>query len=156
MKTFTALALALSATFATAQEAAPTAADTFTKTSLPLVGLVEQGVEYHAVALAGKQCGLLADAEVSYWYKYWDVALAVMLSERENAQAAKDAVSSRSLDKLENRTSYYLQNGCGSPELLGKVWSMKKRLRLNGLALKQLDEAYDKAQLDLFKNDGHR
>ena len=106
VKTFTALAFALSAIFATAQEAAPTAVDTFTKTSLPLVGLVEQGVEYQTVALAGKQCGLLADAEVSYWYRYWDVALSVMLIERENAQAAKDAVSSKSLDKLEKRTSY--------------------------------------------------
>lgn len=54
MKTITALALALSATFATAQEAAPTAADTFANTALPLASLVDQGVEYQAVAMAAK------------------------------------------------------------------------------------------------------
>lgn len=156
MKTITALALALSATFATAQEAAPTAADTFARTSLPLAGLVNQGVEYQAVAMAAKQCALFADAEVSYWYRYWNAALSVMLSEREDAQASKESVSSKNLDKLEKRTNYYLQTGCSSPELLAEVGSMKKRLRLNGLALKQLNEAYDKAQLDLFKYDGHK
>ena len=69
MKTITALALVLSATFATAQEAAPTAADTFAETSLPLASLVDQGVEYQAVAMAAKRCALFSDAEVSYWQK---------------------------------------------------------------------------------------
>ncbi|KQY00175.1 hypothetical protein ASD28_12655 [Massilia sp. Root133] len=114
MKNIAALVLALSTTFATAQEAAPTAADTFAKTSSPLAGFVEQGVEYQAVAMAGKQCGLFSDAEVSYGYKYCNVALAVMLSEREDAQASEE------------------------------------------LALKQLNQAYDKAQLDLFKYDGRK
>lgn len=156
MKTITALALALSATFATAQEAAPTAADTFAKTSLPLASLVEQGVEYQAVAMAGKQCRLFSDAEVSYWHNYWNAALTVMLSEREDAQASKESVSSKNLDKLEKRTNYYLQTGCGSPELLAKVGNMKRRLRVNGLALKQLQECFDAAVVDLYKNDSQR
>jgi len=156
MKTIAALFLALSTAFANAQETAPTAADTFTKTSLPLTVLVDQGVEYQAVAVAAKQCGLLSDAEVSYWYKYWNTALAVILSEREEAQASKESVSSRNLDKLEKRTTYYITTGCGSPELLAKVGSMKRRLRLNGLALKQLQEGFDAAVVDLYKNDGQR
>lgn len=113
-------------------------------------------MDYQSVSQATKQCGLFSNAEVSYWYKYWNVALAVMLSEQEDAQASKESVSSRNLDKLEKRMNYYLQAGCGNLELLAKLGSMKKRLRLNGLALKQLDKAYDKAQLDLFKYDGYK
>lgn len=70
-----------------------------------------------------------------------------MLSEREDAQASKESVSSKNLGKLEKRTNYYLQAGCGSPELLAKV-GMKRRLRLNGLALKQLQEGFDAAVVD--------
>lgn len=33
---------------------------------------------------------------------------------------------------------------------------MKRRLRLNGLALKQLQEGFDAAVVDLYKNDGQR
>jgi hypothetical protein len=113
-------------------------------------------MDYQLVSRAAKQCGLFSDAEVSYWYKSWNVAMAVMLSEREDAQASKELVSSRNLDKLEKRTSYYLQTGCDSPELLVKVGSMKRRLRLNGLALKQMLEGFDAAAVDLYKNDSQR
>jgi hypothetical protein len=106
-------------------------------------------MDYQSVSREAKQCGLFSDAEVSYWYKSWNVAMAVMLSEREDAQESKELVSSRNLDKLEKRTSYYLQTGCDSPELLVKVGSMKRRLRLNGLALKQMLEGFDAAAVDL-------
>jgi hypothetical protein len=93
---------------------------------------------------------------VSYWYKYWNAALSIALSEREAAQVSKESTSSRNMDKLEKRANYYLTTGCGSPELLAKVGSMKRRLRLNGLALKQLQEGFDAAVVDLYKNDGHK
>lgn len=65
-------------------------------------------MDYHSVSRAAKQCGLFSDVEVSYWYKSWNVAMAVSLSKREDAQASKELVSSRISDKLEKRTSYYL------------------------------------------------
>jgi hypothetical protein len=93
---------------------------------------------------------------VSYWSRYWGAALSVMLSEREAAQVSKESGNSRNMDKLEKRADYYLSTRCVSPELLAKVGSMKRRLRLNGLALKQLQEVFDSAVADLSKNDGQK
>jgi hypothetical protein len=71
-----------------------------------------------------------------------------MLSELEAAQVLRESVNSRNMDKLEKRADHYLTMRCGSPELLAKVGSMKRRLRLNGLALKQLQEVFDSAVAD--------
>ena len=145
-------ALALSAApSVSAQPAAPTPAEIFTQTKLALPALVEQGVEYDAVMFAGKTCRLFTVAEQNYWNQLWKLSSDTVFSSHDQTLFDAEKRSERSVDKIEARVSYFRKAGCKSPELVAKVRDMKKRMRLQGFALKQATEANGAAVMDLYK-----
>jgi hypothetical protein len=145
-------ALALSAaTFVSAQPTALTPAEMFTQTKVALPTLVEQGLEYDAVMFAGKRCKLFTVAEQNYWNQLWKISSDTVLSPHDQQLFDEEKRSKRSVDKVEARVSYFRKAGCASPELVAKVRDMKKRMRLQGFALKQATEANDAAIMDLYK-----
>jgi hypothetical protein len=145
-------ALALSAAASvSAQPAAPTPAERFTQTRVALPTLVEQGLEYDSVMFAGKRCKLFTVAEQNYWNQLWKLSSDTVFSPRDQQLFDEEKRSKRSADKVEARVSYFRKAGCASPELVAKVRDMKKRMRLQGFALKQATEANDAAIMDLYK-----
>lgn len=123
----------------------------FTKTLISIPSLVEQHIEYSAITYSGKACKLFTEKEVNYWVKLWALSVEVALSPRDSDEFSRKSMSSAALQKLEKRTNYFLGIGCGTPELISKVRDLKKRMRLSGLALKQLSEANGEALMDLHK-----
>jgi hypothetical protein len=145
-------AVAVSATASvSAQSTAPTPAETFTQTKVALATLVEQGLEYDAVMFAGKRCKLFTVAEQNYWNQLWKLSSDTVLSAHDQQLFDEEQRSKRSVDKIEARVSYFRKAGCESPELVAKVRDMKKRMRLQGFALKQVIEANGVAMMDLYK-----
>lgn len=145
-------ALALSAaTSVSAQPTAPTPAEMFTQTKVALPTLVEQGLEYDAVMFAGKRCKLFTVAEQNYWNQLWKLSSDTVLSPHDQQLFDEESRSKQSVDKVEARVSYFRKAGCESPELVAKVRDMKKRMRLQGFALKQATEANGAAIMDLYK-----
>jgi len=74
-----------------------------------------------------------------------------VLSSHDRQLFDEEKGSKRSVDKVEARVSYFRKAGCASPELVAKVRDMKKRMRLQGFALKQVSEANGAAIMDLYK-----
>ena len=131
--------------------AQPTAAEKFTQTRVALPSLVEQGLEYDSVIFAGKRCKLFTVAEQNYWNQLWKLSSDTVLSPHDQQLFDDQKRSKESADKVEARVSYFRKAGCESPELLAKVRDMKKRMRLQGFALKQVIEANAAAVTDLYK-----
>jgi hypothetical protein len=123
----------------------------FTQTKVALPTLVEQGLEYDAVMFAGKRCKLFTVAEQNYWNQLWKLSSDTVLSPHDQQLFDEEKRSKQSADKVEARVSYFRKAGCASPELVAKVRDMKKRMRLQGFALKQASEANDAAIMDLYK-----
>lgn len=146
----TALAFSAAASVS-AQPAPPTPAENFTQTKVALPTLVEQGLEYDSVIFAGKRCKLFTVAEQNYWNQLWKLSSDTVLSPRDQQLLEDQKRSKHSADKVEARVSYFRKAGCDSPELVAKVRDMKKRMRLQGFALKQVIEANGAAVTDLYK-----
>lgn len=134
-----------------AQPTAPTPAQMFTQTKVALPTLVEQGLEYDAVIFAGKRCKLFTVAEQNYWNELWKLSAGTVLSQHDQRLFDEEQRSKQSVDKIEARVSHFRKAGCASPELVAKVRDMKKRMRLQGFALKQASEANGAAMMDLYK-----
>jgi hypothetical protein len=144
-------ALTLSAAASvSAQPTAPTPAEKFTQTRVALPTLVEQGLEYDSVIFAGKRCKLFTVAEQNYWNQLWKLSSDTVLSPHDQQLFAEEKSSKQSADKVEARVSYFRKAGCESPELVAKIRDMKKRMRLQGFALKQVIEANGAAITDLY------
>lgn len=145
-------ALALSAAASvSAQSTRPTAEEIFTQTKIALPTLVEQGLEYDSVIFAGKRCKLFTVDEQNYWNQLWKLASDTVLSPYDQQLYEDQKRSKESADKVEARVSYFRKAGCASPELVAKIRDMKKRMRLQGFALKQVIEANASAVTDLYK-----
>jgi hypothetical protein len=139
------------ATSASAQPAAPTPAEMFTQTRVALPTLVAQGLEYDSVIFAGKRCKLFTVAEQNYWNELWKLSSGTVLSQHDQQLFDEEQRSKQSVDKIEARVSHFRKAGCASPELIAKIRDMKKRMRLQGFALKQATEANGAAMMDLYK-----
>jgi hypothetical protein len=145
-------ALAFSAVASvSAQPTAPTPAEMFTRTKVALPTLVEQGLEYDSVIFAGKRCKYFTVAEQNYWNQLWKLSSDTVFSPRDQQLFEEEKRSKQSADKIEARVSYFRKAGCASPELVAKIRDMKKRMRLQGFALKQVTAANDAAIMDLYK-----
>ena len=145
-------ALALSAaTSVSAQRTAPAPMEIYTQTKVDLPTLVEQGLEYDAVMFAGKRCKFFTAAEQNYWNQLWKLSSDTVLSPPDQQLFDEEKGSKQSVDKVEARVSFFRKAGCASPELVAKVRDMKKRMRLQGFALKQATEANGAAVMDLYK-----
>lgn len=90
-------------------------------------------------------------AEQNYWNQLWKLASDTVLSPHDQQLLDEQKRSKESADKVEARVSYFRKTGCESPELVAKVRDMKKRMRLQGFALKQVLEANAAAVADLYK-----
>jgi hypothetical protein len=90
-------------------------------------------------------------AEQNYWNQLSKLASDTVLSQRDQQLFEEEKRSKQSADKIEARVSYFRKAGCAGPELVAKVRDMKKRMRLQGFALKQAIEANDAATMDLYK-----
>jgi len=108
--------------------------------------------EQEAVIHAGRTCKLVSDAEMSYWYKQTAFAISSLLTESDEAAFSKQRLSTRNIDLVEAQVAAHTKEGCASPSLLSKVSELKRSLRLNGLAIKKLDDTYAGALQDLHKN----
>jgi len=145
-------ALAFSAAASvSAQPPAPIPAEKFTQTKIALPTLVEQALEYDSVIFAGKRCKFFTVAEQNYWNQLWKLSSDTVLSPHDQQLFAEEKSSKQSADKIEARVSYFRKAGCESPELVAKIRDMKKRMRLQGFALKQVVEANGAAMTDLYK-----
>ncbi len=90
-------------------------------------------------------------AEQNYWNQLWKLASDTVLSPHDQQLFAEEKSSKQSADQVEARVSYFRKAGCDSPELVAKIRDMKKRMRLQGFALKQASEANAAAMMDLYK-----
>lgn len=130
------------------------AEEIFTRPLISASALIDQRNEYFAVVQAGTACKLFSELEVNYWWRLWDLAEGVVLSESAQANFAKTKLGQRALDQAQVRYEYFLKAGCASPELTTKIRDMKKRMRLAGLSLKQLEDSNAAAPADLYRNGG--
>lgn len=144
-------ALALIAAAPVSAQPTASSAEKFTQTRVALPTLVEQALEYDSVIFAGKRCKFFTVAEQNYWNQLWKLSSDTVLSPHDQQLFDDQRRSKESADKVEARVSYFRKAGCESPELVAKVRDMKKRMRLQGFALKQVLEASAAAVTDLYK-----
>jgi hypothetical protein len=89
-----------------------------------------------------------------YWWRLWELAESVVLSESAQSSLADTKLAQRKLDQTQARYEYFLKAGCASPELTAKVRDMKKQMRLAGFSLKVLEDSNAAALSDLYRNGG--
>lgn len=107
--------------------------------------------EQEALVHAGHTCKLVTDNELKYWYKQTSYAASSILNEKDQVAFDQMRVSPANMNSVESMVAQHTKQGCGAPELVGKVASLRTRLSLNGLSIKQLDEAYGRAVMDLHR-----
>jgi len=119
---------------------------------VPASALLSLTNDQEAILHAGRTCKLVSEAEMNYWYKQTAFAISSLLTETDEAAFSKQRISTRNMDVVEAQVAAHTKEGCTSPILLSKVSAMKQALRLNGLAIKKLDDTYASALQDLHKN----
>jgi hypothetical protein len=130
-------------------------APTFAQTTSTAHAFLAATNEQAAVIHAGRACKVISDAEMNYWYNWYKqtaFAISSLLTEADEAAFSKQRLSTRNIDLVEAQIAAHTKEGCASPGLLSKVSALKRSLRLNGLAIKKLDDTYAGALQDLHKN----